>query len=320
MAADKMAESKAVAGLDEIRALLRDLSGPDRAAAAQAAEREAQLAKPQGVLGRLEAIASWCATWQGKYPPTADHPRVALFAGSHASAAASAARTAQLVKNIVAGGAAINQLCRIADADLRIYEMNLDQPVRDFTVEPAMSEDDCATAIAYGMMAVEPGVDLLAIGAMGVGNTTAAAALAGALFGGNAARDPLDLLRRLGGREFAAIVGAVIAARRARVPVLLDGYAATAAAAVLFKADASALDHCLVAQRASAPGHRLLVERLGMVPLLDLGIGLDEAVGAALAIPLVKAAVACHRGMASFAEAGIDPGIDPGVSRRRAAP
>ncbi|HZL58936.1 MAG TPA: nicotinate-nucleotide--dimethylbenzimidazole phosphoribosyltransferase [Stellaceae bacterium] len=345
MAADKMAEPKAVAGLDEIRALLRDLSGPDRAAAAQAAEREAQLAKPQGALGRLEAIASWCATWQGKYPPTADHPRVALFAGSHAAAAASAARTAQLVKNIVAGGAAVNQLCRIADADLRIYEMNLDQPVRDFTVEPAMSEDDGATAIAYGMMAVEPGVDLLAIGAMGIGSTTAAAALACALFGGDAsawsdssvasesgavrrgvalhrdaARDPLDLLCRLGGREFAAIVGAAIAARRARVPVLLDGYAATAAAAVLFKADASALDHCLVAQRAPAPGHRLLVERLGMVPLLDLGIGLDEAAGAALAIPLVKAAVACHRGMASFAEAGIDPGIDRGVGRRGAAP
>ena len=320
MAADKMAESKTVAGLDEIRALLRDLSGPDRAAAAQAAEREAQLAKPQGALGRLEAIASWCAAWQGKYPPTADHPRVALFAGSHAAAAASAARTAQLVKNIVAGGAAVNQLCRIADADLRIYEMNLDQPVRDFTVEPAMSEDDCATAIAYGMMAVEPGVDLLAIGAIGIGSTTAAAALAGALFGDDAACDPLDLLCRLSGREFAAIVGAVIAARRARVPVLLDGYAATAAAAVLFKADASALDHCLVAQRAPAPGHRLLVERLGMVPLLDLGIGLDEAAGAALAIPLVKAAVACHRGMASFAEAGIDPGVDPGVGLRGAAP
>jgi nicotinate-nucleotide--dimethylbenzimidazole phosphoribosyltransferase len=242
-----------------------------------------------------------------------------------------------MVKNFVDGGAAINQLCRAVDADLRVYEMALDQPTKDFTREPAMSEEDCATAMAYGMMAVEPGIDLLAIGEMGIANTTAAAALCAALFGGAAsdwvgpgtgvdsegikrklavveegvalhkpvAQDGLDLLRRLGGREFAAMAGAVIAARMARVPVLLDGYATCAAAAALFAVEAQALDHCMVAHRSAEPGHRRLLECLGKAPLLDLGMRLGEASGATLAIALVKAALACHTGMATFAEAGV---------------
>jgi nicotinate-nucleotide--dimethylbenzimidazole phosphoribosyltransferase len=191
--------------------------------------------------------------------------------------------------------------------------------------------------MAYGMMAVEPGIDLLAIGEMGIANTTAAAALCAALFGGAAsdwvgpgtgvdsagmkrkcaiveegvalhkaaAKDGLDLLRRLGGREFAAMTGAVIAARMARVPVLLDGYATCAAAAALFAVEAQALDHCMVAHRSAEPGHRRLLECLGKTPLLDLGMRLGEASGATLAIALVKAALACHNGMATFAEAGV---------------
>ena len=337
-----MAPEKPLATLDEMRALLRTLPGPDVEAGTAAAMREAQLTKPAGALGRLEELAQWLATWQAKHPPTLNHPRTAVFAGNHGVAARGvsaypAAVTAQMVQNFIAGGAAVNQLCKAIDADLRVYEMALEQPTADFTAEPAMSEGDCALAMAYGMMAVEPGVDVIALGEMGIGNTAAAAALCAGLFGGEAAdwvgpgtgvagaalahkigivdealrrhrrqaTDAFDMLRRLGGRELAAIAGAVIAARRARVPVVLDGYACTAAAAVLFAADPRAIDHCLVAHRSAEPGHARLLGRLGKTPLLDLGMRLGEASGATLAVAILKAAIACHTGMATFAEAGV---------------
>jgi nicotinate-nucleotide--dimethylbenzimidazole phosphoribosyltransferase len=215
--------------------------------------------------------------------------------------------------------------------------MDLDHATADFSAEPAMSEEECAKAFAYGMMAVETGLDLVCLGEMGIANTTSAAALCCALFGGSAAEwvgpgtgvvgealarkiavvdealalhrpalgDPFEAIRRLGGRELAAIAGAIIAARLAHVPVLLDGFAATAAASVLEVAMPGALDHCLVAHCSAEPGHRRLLEKLGKRPLLDLGMRLGEASGAALAIPLLRGAVACHIGMASFAEAGV---------------
>src|SRR5215472_4516576 len=180
------------ASLDEIRALFAHLPGPDLEAGTAAAAREQQLTKPAGALGRLEELAIWLATWQGRHPPTLYHPRTVVFAGNHGVAARGvsaypSAVTAQMVQNFIAGGAAVNQLCKTIDADLRVYEMNLDQPTGDIVMEPAMSEEECARAIAYGMMAVEPGIDALAVGEMGIGNTTAAAALAMALFDGEAA-------------------------------------------------------------------------------------------------------------------------------------
>src|SRR5262249_41732702 len=151
-----------------------------------------QLTKPAGALGRLEELSQWLATWQGRHPPRLDHPRTCVFAGNHGIAARGvsaypAAVTAQMVQNFVAGGAAVNQPCKAVDADLRVYEMNLEQPTADFVEAPAMSEEDCARAIAYGMMAVEPGLDVLALGEMGIANTTSAAALCLGLFGGTAA-------------------------------------------------------------------------------------------------------------------------------------
>jgi nicotinate-nucleotide--dimethylbenzimidazole phosphoribosyltransferase len=337
-----MAEDKPLATLDEMRALIADLPGPDLEAGTAAATREAQLTKPAGALGRLEELAQWLATWQGKHPPTMARPRTAVFAGNHGVAARGvsafpAAVTAQMVQNFIAGGAAVNQLCEAVDADLRVYEMALDEPTADFTAAPAMSDEDCALAVAYGMMTVEPGIDVIALGEMGIANTTSAAALCCALFGGSAAEwvgpgtgvagealqrkiavvddavrlhrpqatDAFDLLARLGGRELAAITGAVMAARRARVPVVLDGYATTAAAAVLFKLDPRALDHCIVAHRSAEPGHTRLLQTLGKQPLLDLGMRLGEASGATLALFILKAALACHTGMATFAEAGV---------------
>src|SRR5580693_6601432 len=324
-----------VANLDEIRELLSQLPGADLAAGTAAAARQAQLTKPAGSLGRLEELAIWLATWQARHPPRLDQPRTLVFAGNHGVAARGvsaypAAVTAQMVQNFIAGGAAVNQLCRVFDAGLKVYEMNLDRPTGDIAVEPAMSEEECAKAMAYGMMAVEPGIDALALGEMGIGNTTAAAALCAGLFGGAAelwtgpgtgvagpaleakravvaeavarhrpaARDPFDMLRRLGGLEFAAIAGAVMAVR-------LDGFASTAAAAVLFAADPRALDHCVVAHRSAEPGHLRLVEQIGQRPLFDFGMRLGEASGATLGFSVLKAAVACHTGMATFAEAGV---------------
>jgi nicotinate-nucleotide--dimethylbenzimidazole phosphoribosyltransferase len=179
--------------------------------------------------------------------------------------------------------------------------------------------------LAYGMMAVEPGIDALAIGEMSGGSTAAAAVLCAGLFGGRAAdwletaapseaveaavarhraasADPFDLLRRVGGLDLAAIAGAVLAARMGRVPVVLDGFAATAAAAVLHAADPRALDHCIAGHLCAEPGHRRLLERLGKPPLLDLGLRLGEAAGATLALSLLQAAVACHDGMTAAAD------------------
>jgi nicotinate-nucleotide--dimethylbenzimidazole phosphoribosyltransferase len=330
------------ASLDEIRALLANLPGPDLEAGAAAARRERQLTKPAGALGRLEELSHWLATWQGKHPPRLDHPRTSVFAGNHGVAARGvsaypSAVTAQMVQNFIAGGAAVNQLCRAVDADLRVYEMNLDQPTADIVDAPAMSEEECAKAVAYGMMAVEPGLDVIALGEMGIANTTSAAALCLALFGGTAeewtgpgtgvagaaldrkrevvaaavalhrpaADDALEILRRLGGYELAAIVGAVLAARMGRVPVVLDGFAATAAAAVLFALDPRALDHCIVAHVSAEWGHRRLIDKIGKIALFDLGMRLGEASGATLALGILKAAVACHNGMATFSAAGV---------------
>jgi nicotinate-nucleotide--dimethylbenzimidazole phosphoribosyltransferase len=337
-----MTEKRPTNDLADMRRIVAEFPGPDLEAARATAAREAVLTKPAGALARLEEITAWMATWQAKHPPTVVHPRVAVFAGNHGVAslgvsAFPAEVTKQMVLNFTSGGAAVNQLCKNADADLRVYEMALETPTQDFTQRPAMSDHECAAAMAYGMTCVEPGIDLLALGEMGIANTTSASAITAALFGGSGAdwagpgtgvhgaqltrkaevidlglakhrdvlTDPLQVLQCLGGQELAAIVGAIIAARIARVPVLLDGFATTAAAAVLFRLDAHALDHCLVAHCSAEPGHRRLLSVLGKTPLLDFGMRLGEASGAALAIPLIRAAVACHSGMASFAEAGV---------------
>jgi nicotinate-nucleotide--dimethylbenzimidazole phosphoribosyltransferase len=342
------AKTQAIATLDEVRGIVAEFPEADVEARQRAAAREATLTKPSGSLGRLEEIAAWLAAWQGRHPPRLERVRVAVFAGNHGVAARGvsafpASVTAQMVQNFIAGGAAINQLCRVADAELRVYEMALDRPTQDFTIAPAMTEEDCAKAMAYGMMAVEPGLDLLCLGEMGIANTTSAAALACALFGGGAAdwtgpgtgvagpalqrkteavaagvarhrpaaRDAFDMLRRLGGQELAAICGAAMAARLARTPVLLDGFACTAAAAVLHAVDKRALDHCLVAHVSAEPGHRRLLNAIDKAALFDFGMRLGEASGAALAIPVLKAAVACHAGMATFAEAGVSGRVDP---------
>lgn len=332
------------ATFEEMRRILRDLPGPDLEAQTEIVRRQAELTKPPGSLGRLEEIAEWLGCWQGRAHPRIERPRIAVFAGAHGVAHRGVSAyppevTRQMVQNFLKGGAAINQLSAAIDADLRIYELDLEHPTEDFTTAPAMNDVRAAKAMAYGMMAAEPGIDVLCLGEMGIANTTSAAALCAALFGGTGAdwagpgtgvtgsalahkiavidealarhkrtideHDPLALLATLGGEEFAALAGAVLAARIGRIPVLLDGYACTAAAAVLYALDRRALDHCRVAHRSAEPGHRRLLAAIGQRPLLELDMRLGEASAAALAVPILKAAAACHNGMATFAEAGV---------------
>jgi nicotinate-nucleotide--dimethylbenzimidazole phosphoribosyltransferase len=326
---------------DDFRALLAKMPTGDAAAAAKVRERERVLTKPPGSLGRLEEIVVWLAEWQGRAPPVVHRPLVAVFAGNHGVVARGVsaypqAVTAQMVANFAAGGAAINQICATYDLALKVYDLALDVPTRDIAEGPALEEAECAATMAFGMEAIA-GVDLLCIGEMGIGNTTVAAAIYAALLGGpvddwigagtgvDAAglrrkrdaitaalerhaghlRDPFEVLRRLGGREIAAMTGAILAARLNRVPVIVDGFVATAAAAVLLAADRTAVDHCLFAHVSAEQGHRRALERMDKRPLLDLGMRLGEGTGAALAAGIVKAAVRLHTGMATFAQAGV---------------
>jgi nicotinate-nucleotide--dimethylbenzimidazole phosphoribosyltransferase len=325
----------------DLRERLAQLEPADAAAAEAARARQTSLTKPQGSLGELEALAVWLAAWQGRDPPALDRVAVAVFAGNHGITARGVSAyprevTAQMVANFRAGGAAINQLCRTAAAELAVVPLDLDRPTQDFCTGPAMSEAECVYALNRGLAGVAD-VELVALGEMGIGNTTSAAALCAALYGGEASLwagpgtgldaegvarkaavieralayhrpaldDPLEILRRLGGREIAAIAGAIVAARQRRIPVLLDGMVAGAAAAVLHALAPDALAHVQAAHRSAEPAHGRLLEKLGLRPLLDLDMRLGEASGAALAILLCRAALACHSGMASFADAGV---------------
>ncbi len=324
------------------RARLAALPGPDAQAAADARARDATLTKPPGALGRLEEIAAWHCGWRGDARARVDRPQIVVFAGDHGVAARGvsafpAAVTAQMVANFRAGGAAINQLAAVLGARLDVVALEIGRPTADFTESPAMDEAAFLSALNAGAAALDPDTDLLIPGEMGIGNTTAAAAVAAALYGGApgdwvgrgtgvddaglalkaatvaaglarhgaALSDPLEALRRLGGREMAAMAGAIVAARLRRIPVILDGFIATAAAAALARAQAGALDHCIAGHVSAEHAHRRLLDALGKAPLLDLGLRLGEGSGAAAAALIVKAALACHSGMATFAEAGV---------------
>lgn len=311
----------------------------DEAAAQAARDRQASLTKPPGSLGRLEELAVFMAGWQGG-TPRLDRAQALVFAGNHGVVARGvnpypAAVTALMVQNFKAGGAAINQLCRVAGADLSVLALDLERPTADFTRGPAMSAPEVEAAMAAGAGAVDPAADVLILGEMGIGNSTVAAALAGAVFGGQSrdwvgpgtgADGPMlarklqtvdeglarhrpasarETLAAFGGREQAAICGAVLRARDLGLPVILDGFICTAAAAVLRRDDPGALAHCMIGHESAEPGHRRLIARLAMAPILSLDMRLGEGSGAAVALMVLRGAVACHNGMATFAEAGI---------------
>lgn len=318
---------------DDIRGLLASLPEADANAAVRVRTLFAKADKPHGSLGRIEEVAEWLAAWTGRAPPFVRRPLVAIFAGNHGIARhgvepPAAVATARAVELCAAGGAAINQVCIAHDLGLKVFDLALDVPTGDISTEAALSERDCAATMAFGMEAIADGTDLLCLGDLGAGNSTVAAALLAALFGGKGAEwiapsadeaiaqrraaivdaalalhgghlgNPLEALRRVGGREFAAIAGAILAARTQKIPVLIDGRAGLAAAAVLHALDPAALDHCLLAGFPPQAAYRQAAEKIGLKPLLDLCLDHGEGVGAGLAAGLVKAAALVSSGMA----------------------
>jgi nicotinate-nucleotide--dimethylbenzimidazole phosphoribosyltransferase len=332
----------ASAPFDDIRRLLASMPGPDEGAVAAVRARDKELTKPAGSLGRLEWLVEWLAAWQGRPTPSVDRPLVCVFAGSHGVAGRGVSAypsevNRQMLENFAAGGAAINQICAGLGLGFKVFDLALDMPTADFVEAPAMDEKACVATMAFGMEAIAGGTDLLALGELGIGNTTAAAAMFAALYGGPAAAwvgrgtgvddaglarkvaaveaglerhgphlgDPLQVLARLGGREIAAVAGAILAARLQRIPVVLDGYVVTAAAAVLHRCDPTALDHCVAGHLSAEGPHQKALEAIGKIPLLALSLRLGEGTGAALAAGIVRTAALVHRDMATFAQAGV---------------
>jgi len=331
--------------MDCIRELCSKLPEGDEAAADAARARQAKLTKPPGSLGRLEDFAVFLARWQGEDGPRLDRVAMLVFAGSHGVAsrgvsAFPAEVTAQMVANFATGGAAINQLAKQAGAKLSVFPLEVERPTGDFTQGPAMDEDEFLAAVRAGVDSVSDDFDLVCLGEMGIANTTVAAAVSAALFGGTgrdwvgrgtgvddtglarkaevvdgalarhgaALADPLSALRLVGGRELAAMFGAALAARVRRIPLLLDGFVATAAAAPLARIAEGGLAHALAGHVSAEAQHRRLLGLLELEPILDLGMRLGEGSGACLAVNVLRGAVACHRGMATFAEAGVSGG------------
>lgn len=327
---------------DDMRALFPLMPGPDMKAVEAVRRRDRDLTKPAQSLGRLEALVEWLAAWQGAEKPMVNRPQVCIFAANHGVVKRGVSPypqsvTRAMMDNFSAGGAAINQICEVYGLGLKVFDLALDMPTPDITEAAALEEKTCAATMAFGMEAIAGGTDLLCLGEMGIGNTTIAAAIYTALYGGPASRwvgpgtgsdqagmmrktlavedamtrhaghltDPLEILRRVGGREIAALCGAILAARMQRIPVVLDGYVVTAAAAILHAVDNSALDHCIAGHLSAEGAHAQVLQHLGKDPVLDLGMRLGEGSGAALAAGIIKAAVNCHNQMATFEQASV---------------
>lgn len=326
----------------EFTKLLRDLPVGSLEAVQAVRKHDAQLTKPAGSLGQMEQLVEFLARWQEKPHPTLNNPMIAIFAGNHGVAAQNVSAfpaevTAQMVANFTDGGAAISQIAKLHELNLRVFELALELPTGDISQNAAMDERTCAATIAYGMEAIAGEPDLLCIGEMGIANTTVAAAIYAALFGGTGADwvgagtgmdsqgmahkakivdlalaqnkdaigDPLKILTQLGGREFAAMLGAIVAARHHKIPVVIDGFVATAAAAIAHALNPEILDHCIFAHISDEKAHSMALKNMNKTALLDLGLRLGEGSGAALAAVLVKTALFTHQNMATFEQASV---------------
>lgn len=331
----------------DIVELLTAVPDGDDAAVAAVRARDAQLTKPAGSLGRMEELVEFLARWQHRSTPRLENPMVTIFAANHGVTDQGVSAyprevTAQMVSNFTNGGAAISQICALHEINLRVFELALELPTGDITQEAALDDQMCAATIAYGMEAVAGKPDLVGLGEMGIGNTTVAAAVYAALYGGTGAdwvgrgtgvdddglarkasavdraialhkdelTHPLAILARVGGREIAAMLGALLAARHQKIPVLVDGFVATSAAAIAHAVNPASINHCIFAHVSAEAGHRRVLDQLGQVPLLDLGMRLGEGSGAALGIVLAKTALHLHANMATFADASVSGPAD----------
>jgi len=321
--------------------LLDRLPGPDAMAASAVAARAAETLRPPGALARLDEVGAWLAAWQRTSRPVVKAPVAAVFVSDHGVASEGVSAyppsvTAAMLGALRGGAATASALANAAGVRLVVVDAGVARPTGNLRRAPALEEDRFRRCVRVGRdtVATHP-CDLLVVGEMGIGNTTAASAVCAALFGGPAEEwtgrgtgiddagyerkvmvvdeacrrvegaGPLEILRQVGGAELAAIVGAIVEARLRRVPVVLDGFVVTAAAAVLEVARSGALDHCLSGHCSGEPGHRVLLEKLGKDPLLDLGLRLGEGSGALLAVPIVRLAAACVTEVATFEEWGL---------------
>lgn len=324
--------------------------------------RQQQLTKPEGALGTLEALAVNFAGWQGTDMPELNHIDVRVFAGDHGVVAEGVSAypqsvTVEMIKNFARGGAAISVLARQANANFDLVNFTVvnmgtavEPPVREAVINvqlaagtsnfcqmPAMDEEIVQRALSEGAAQVEEDADLFVGGEMGIGNTTATAALTSAfldlspeitvgrgtgiddealakkreavttalLFHKKALVTPFDILRCLGGLEIAALAGAYISAAQKGIPSVVDGYICTVAALAACRLNPGVRDWLLFSHRSAEPGHHYLLEALSAVPLLDFGLRLGEGSGAALVLPLLQSACHLHGDMATFAEANV---------------
>ncbi len=327
--------------LQEFAQKLADLPVADVEARQRALARQAELTKPPGSLGRLEEIAVFLAGWSDTGLPCVDKAKTAIFAGNHGVTAQGVSPyppevTAQMVANFENGGAAINAMTASVGAELDVFGVHLESPTGDITSGPAMNESELLEALNIGAGAVTGDIDILAVGEMGIGNTTIAAALSASCFGGSGTdwagpgtglddqgvgkkadvidralalhrnvKSAADRLQCLGGRELAAIAGAVLTARHQRCPVVIDGYVASAAIATLFADNPEITAHCVAGHKSAEPAHTRLLAKIGLIPILDLDMRLGEGTGATLALAVLRAAAAAHNGMATFEEASV---------------
>lgn len=324
------------------RTALAELPGPDDTAADHVAARAASVLRPPGALQRLDALAVHVAGWRGSTRPEVAAPAILVFAADHGVAAAGVSAfpaevTAAMLAAVRAEQATINALARATGSTLSVFDVGVGDPTGDIRTEPAMSperfEDTVQVAVAAVDAAVDAGADLLVVGELGIGNTTTSAALPAVLLGGDVAdwigrgtgvddqgltrkreaieaararvgpsTDPIDVMREVGGAELTAMAAAVVRARHHRIPVILDGYVATSAVLPVHLAAPGSLDHCIVGHLSAEPGHRRLLDHLGLEPLLDLGMRLGEGSGAVAAIPLVRMGCAIVNEVPTFDE------------------
>jgi nicotinate-nucleotide--dimethylbenzimidazole phosphoribosyltransferase len=329
-----------------VAGLVKRIEPPDEDFAERARARQRELTKPPGSLGELESIAVRLAAIQRRDRPTSFGRRVTVFAASHGVTAEGvspypAEVTAQMLKNFAAGGAAINALAREARAEVVVVDVGVDRGTRNLAREPAMTEAEMHEAVERGReearRARAEGVALLGLGEMGIGNSTAASAIAAAWTGLPASRvtgpgtgldeegwrhkcevvekaldrhrlsprEPLRILQNLGGLEIAALVGLSLEAALERIAIVVDGFIASAAFAIAAALEPGVKDYAFFSHLSTEPGHRALLDVLEVAPLLDLRLRLGEGTGAALAMPVLGAAVAAHNEMATFQGAGV---------------
>ena len=307
--------------LDDVRSLLKRLPGADAAASGEARHKAEALAASGFAVADAGRLSEWVSAWTGRFPPRPVRAVIALFVGTHQVAAqgVSAHRPGfeqRFVEHAAAGGAPVSQICGTHDFGLKIFDLALDVPVADIDAEAALDERGCAATVAFGMEAIAGGADLIGLGGLGEGGQAGNAALLSVLVGGSpedwldpvdqalvsrrtemaraaidlhgsSLRDPLEAMRRLGGRELAAIAGAILAARSEKVPVVLDGLTALTAAVVLHAAHPGSVDHCILAD-AAGPAQERAAAHLGLESVMNLGLGSGDGTAGAMAMAVIR--------------------------------